>query len=166
MIDEKTLKRIRLFHELSELELKALLPRLKPASYTKGACILREESFGDQIFILVKGRVRVSKDLVKGFDEDVASTEKVLATLKADSLPTFGENGILGKAARNANVTAAEDCLLYTLNKADFDAFAQEHARAAYHIMHNLAQILSERLNATDENLVKLATALYIAVQG
>lgn len=165
MLDEKTLKRIRLFHGLSDQDFKHLLPHLKPVSFKKGEYILHEESFGDHIFILVQGKVRVTKDLVKGFDEDVASTEKVIATLKADYLPTFGENGILGHAARNANVIAAEDCLLYTLGKAEFEDFARDNYPGAYHIMHNIAEILSDRLNSTDENLVKMATALYIAVQ-
>jgi CRP/FNR family transcriptional regulator, cyclic AMP receptor protein len=165
MLDESTLSRIRLFQGLKEQELRALLPRLHPQSFKKGEYILKEESYGDHIFILVKGKVRVTKDLVKGFDEDIASTEKVLATLSADYLPTFGENGILGHAARNANVLAAEDCLLYLLTKADFEDFAKDNYPAAFHIMQNIAQILSERLNSTDENLVKLATALYIAVQ-
>jgi CRP-like cAMP-binding protein len=62
-------------------------------------------------------------------------------------------------------VIAVEDCLLYTLSKSDFDDFAREHYPAGFHIMQNIAQILSERLNSTDESLVKLATALYIAVR-
>lgn len=165
MLDLKNLKRIRLFKELNDQELKDLLPCLRPESFSKGEYILREESFGDQIFILAQGKVRVTKDLVKGFNEDIASTEKVLATLGAEYLPTFGENGILGHAARNANVIAVEDCLLYTLSKSDFDDFAREHYPAGYHIMQNIAQILSERLNSSDESLVKLATALYIAVR-
>jgi hypothetical protein len=47
----------------------------------------------------------------------------------------------------------------------EFDRFAEENTKAAYHIMKNIAEVLSQRLNTTDENLVKLATALYIAVQ-
>ncbi|HPF08291.1 MAG: cyclic nucleotide-binding domain-containing protein [Candidatus Cloacimonetes bacterium] len=165
MIDEKSIKRIRLFQALQEQDIRDLLPLLKPLSIPKGEYILREESYGDTISILVQGKVRVTKDLVKGFDEDLASTQKVIATLSADYLPTFGENGILGHAARNANVIAIEDCTLYTLNKEDFEAYAKNHYAAAFCIMQNIAMILSERLNSTDENLVKLATALYIAVQ-
>jgi CRP/FNR family transcriptional regulator, cyclic AMP receptor protein len=120
---------------------------------------------GDDFFILTKGKVRITKDLVKNYDEEVTSTQKVLATLSDEILPTFGENGILGDAPRNANVIAATDCQLYSLNMHDFEAFSQEHYRAAYFIVKNIAQVLTERLNTTDENLVKLATALYIAVQ-
>ncbi|MCB5253558.1 MAG: cyclic nucleotide-binding domain-containing protein [Candidatus Cloacimonadaceae bacterium] len=161
----ETLKKIRLFAGLSEEDLKSLLPYLEMVNFSKGSYVLKEETIGAQIFILVKGAVRVTKDLVKGFDEDITSTQKVLATLSADVLPTFGENGILGQAPRNANVIAIVDSQLYTLTKQDFDRYARENHKAAYHIMKNIAQVLSERLNTTDENLVKLATALYIAVQ-
>lgn len=166
MIDTAILKKVRLFSSLNSAELDHLARCLKSFNCQKGDYILREGSFGDQIFILVKGTVKVTKDLVKGFDEDVASTEKVLATLSGEILPTFGENGILGHAARNANVLAGTDCVLYTLCKQDFESYAAENVNAAYSIMQQIAQVLSERLNATDENLVKLATALYIAVQG
>lgn len=165
MINLETLKRIRLFKHLEDMELEILKPLLQPIQINKGSNILKEDTYGDQIFILVEGSVRVTKDLVKGFDEDIANTEKVLVSLTAEVLPTFGENGILGHAARTANVLASTDCLLYTLSKQDFDAYASTNYKAAYYIMENIAQVLSERLNATDENLVKLSTALYIAVQ-
>ncbi|HNQ43717.1 MAG TPA: cyclic nucleotide-binding domain-containing protein [Candidatus Cloacimonadota bacterium] len=165
MMQLDTLRYVRIFKGLDDVQLETLLPYLKLVDIEKGAYILKEDTIGDQIFILVKGTVRVTKDLVKGYDEDIASTEKVLATLTASILPTFGENGILGQAPRNANVIAATDCRLYTLSQQDFDAFAGSNHHAAYLIMKNIAQVLTERLNTTDENLVKLATALYIAVQ-
>ncbi len=76
MIDEKSIKPIRLFQALQEQDIRDLLPLLKPLSIPKGEFILREESYGDTISILVQGKVRVTKDLVKGFDEDLASTQK------------------------------------------------------------------------------------------
>ncbi len=165
MLEIETIRKISLFKGMDEEQIKALQPYLKQASFPKGSYILRENTTGDQIFILVEGTVSVTKDLVKGFDEDQASTEKVLVTLKGSSLPTFGENGILGHAPRNANVIAKSDCVLYTLSKNDFESFAAANFQAAYYIMLNTARVLSQRLNTTDENLVKLATALYIAVQ-
>ena len=49
--------------------------------------------------------------------------------------------------------------------KADFDSFANYDSKAAYIVMKNIARKLSQSLKSTDDNLVKLATALYIAVQ-
>ncbi|MCK9309600.1 MAG: cyclic nucleotide-binding domain-containing protein [Candidatus Cloacimonetes bacterium] len=165
MIELKTLQSVPLFTGLSPQQLEILQPLFSPLKVSKGQYVLKENTFGDQIYLLVEGCVQVTKDLVKGFDEDQASTEKVLATLCGSMLPTFGENGVLGHAARTANIIAVHDSLLYTLSKAEFDGFAAQNHEAAYMVMTNIAKKLSENLNMTDANLVKLATALYIAVQ-
>ena len=164
MIDTEILKRVRIFTGLDPAQLSLLLPILKLCQYKKGDYILRDDSHGDTFFLLVDGKVRVTKELVKGIGES-SSSEKVLATLDAELLPVFGENGILGHAPRTANVIAFTDCSLYSLSKADFDTIALTDSKVAYHITMNIAQVLSDRLKSTDDNLVKLATALYIAVQ-
>ena len=166
MIELETLAKIPLFYDVNSEALAYLQPRFKQLLVNKGTVIIKENTEGDQIYILVKGIVQVTKDLVKGFDEDQLLTEKVLAKLSADSLPTFGENGVLGNGTRMANIIALSDCELYTLSKADFDNFAEYNYQAGYIVMKNMARKLSESLKDTDENLVKLATALYIAVQG
>jgi len=165
MIGLDVLCRVPLFKGLSDEQLSELLPLLKPLQVAKGEYVIREGSFGDQIFLLFEGCVQVTKDLVKGFDEDQSSTEKVLASLCGDYLPTFGENGVLGHAARTANIIATKECLLYTLSKTDFESFATADNTAGFVIMTNIAKKLSESLSTTDANLVKLATALYIAVR-
>ena len=132
--------------------------------YEKGAYIIEEDTFGDQMYLLCEGTVIVTKELVKGIDCG-ASKEKVLATLRSKIFPTFGENGLLGHGARTANVIAQTDCIIYTLTNHEYSSFARNHIEAAYQIMTNIAKILSDRLHDTDNNLVKLATAFYIAVQ-
>lgn len=164
MIDIAVLKNVRIFTGLDEARLSLLPPILKLCQIKKGDHILRDDSLGDTFYLLVEGKVRVTKELVKGIGESSGS-EKVLATLDAELLPTFGENGILGHAPRTANVIAYTDCSLYSMSKADFDTLAKADASVAYHIALNIAQVLSDRLKSTDDNLVKLATALYIAVQ-
>ena len=165
MIELSILRKVPLFKGLSSADLEALQPLLQPLTVGKGNYVIKENTFGDQIFLLVEGCVLVTKDLVQGFEKDQASTEKVLATLCGEILPTFGENGVLGHAARTANIIAQKDSLLFTLNKADFDSFAAANHQAAFVIMTNIARKLSENLQVTDANLVKMATALYIAVQ-
>lgn len=165
MIDVTILKRIPLFAGLEVYQLETLRGYLRREEYQKGNYILREQTTGDLMYLLVDGEAVVTKDLVMGFEQDQASTEKVLHTLKSDKLPTFGENGILGHAPRNANVIAQSDCVVYTLSKTDFDDFAVSDYKGAYFLMLNIARVISMRLNLTDVNVVKLATALYIAAQ-
>lgn len=164
MIDAKVLSQIKLFQDVPADKLALIEPLLMRCNYSKGDYIIREDTFGDEMYLLCEGTVIVSKELVKGV-ADMQSKEKVLATLKADYYPTFGENGLLGHGARTANVIAQTDCVLCVLSKADFYSFASQNLEAAYTIMLNIARILSARLHDTDNNLVKLATAFYIAVQ-
>lgn len=165
MIDVTILKQIPLFSGLDETQLHTLRQFLKREEFVKGSYILREQTTGDLMYLLVEGEAVVTKDLVMGFDEDQASTEKVLHTLRCENLPTFGENGILGHAPRNANVIAQSNCVVYTLCKTDFDVFAESDYKGAFYLMLNIARVISMRLNMTDVNVVKLATALYIAAQ-
>ncbi len=165
MITLEVLSRVPLFKGLNEAQLIALQPLLKELKVPKGEYVIREGSMGDLIYLLFEGKVQVTKDLVKGFDEDQASTEKVLASLSGEMLATFGENGVLGNAPRTANIIAVQNSLLFTLAKADFDAYAANNYEAAYYIMTNIARKLSDSLSITDANVVKLATALYIAVR-
>ncbi len=95
MIELETLAKIPLFYDVNSEALAYLQPRFKQLLVNKGTVIIKENTEGDQIYILVKGIVQVTKDLVKGFDEDQLLTEKVLAKLSADSLPTFWREWIV-----------------------------------------------------------------------
>lgn len=163
-MDLELLRKVQILDGLDDVQLRLIQALLKPLEYAKGQYILNDESFGDTLFLLVKGKVRVTKELVKGIDTG-KSDEKVLVTLDSSLLPTFGENGILGHAPRTANVVAHSDCLLYYITKTDFDSLAEQNVEAAYKMIQNIAKVLSDRLHSTDDNLVKLATALFIAVQ-
>ena len=165
MLDINLLKKVPLFNELNDDQLKRLQPYLKKCEYPKGSYILRENTTGDDTFLLVEGSAVVTKDLVMGFEEDRTSTEKVLHVMRSEQLPTFGENGILGHAPRTANIIAQTDCVLYTLSKDDFATYAAQDYQAGFHLVMNIARVISQRLSTTDINLVKLATALYIAVR-
>jgi CRP/FNR family cyclic AMP-dependent transcriptional regulator len=157
------LRKIRLFHDLTDKQIELVSLLLDHLKIAQGEYIIKEQTTGDHIFILMKGTVKITKELVKGIETQEAG-DKMLATLTADSCPTFGENGLLGENLRSANVIAVTDCELYTLSEKDFDKFAVDNPDMAFKIMRNIASVLSERLINTDENLVKLATALYIAV--
>lgn len=165
MIDLEILAKVPLLKELSSEHLSLLQPLFKQLNVKQGTYVLRENTSGDQFYLLTKGTIQVTKDLVQGFEEDQDLTEKVLTTIQGKDLPTFGENGVLGHGARTANIIAVTDCTLFTLSKADFESFAQQNYQAAYLFMTSIARKISLNLKFTDENLVKLATALYIAVQ-
>jgi len=157
------LRKIHIFNDITDKQIELVSLLLEQYNVAKGEYIIHEQTTGDHIYILMEGTVKVTKELVKGFESTEAG-DKMLATLTSKCCPTFGENGLLGENLRSANVIAVTDCELYTISQKDFDKFAIDNPDIAYKIMRNIASVLSQRLISTDENLVKLATALYISV--
>jgi len=164
MLDISILAGIPLFKGLNQEQLKIVQPYLKRQPIAKGQYIIQEDTVGDLLYILCDGTVKITKHLIKGMD-DAEAREKVLATLTSDLLPTFGENGVLGNSVRTANVIAHTDCTMFTLSQSDYEQLTQKDIHVAFVIMQNIACKLSTLLYNTDINVVKLATALFIAVQ-
>ncbi|MCD4651356.1 MAG: cyclic nucleotide-binding domain-containing protein, partial [Candidatus Cloacimonetes bacterium] len=126
--------------------------------------IIREKTSGDMFYILHKGSVRITKNLMLEI-EGIEADEKMLGRLTDQEHPAFGENGLLGTGNRTANVIAETECLMYTLSKNDFEKLVHQDAQIGYYVMYNCCIALIKSLDKADENVAKLATALSIAVK-
>ncbi len=163
MHDISKLSQVQLFKGLNEKQLILVTGFLKEISFAENDYIVHENTTGDTLYILYEGTVKVTKKLIMDF-EGYSSEDKKLATLKADILPFFGENGLVGNGTRNANVQALTKCKMLQLTKQDFDKIAIHDLETAFLVMKNIATVMSGRLDNTDKNVVKLATALSLAV--
>ena len=56
MIEIDLLKKVRIFEALDASQLSLLLDLLKPQSFKRGDYILKDESYGDMLYILVEGK--------------------------------------------------------------------------------------------------------------
>jgi CRP-like cAMP-binding protein len=61
-------------------------------------------------------------------------------------------------------VRCLTSCAFYELHKDDFFRLAAKDEKIGYHLWKNLARMLSERLRRINEDEIKLATALTIAL--
>jgi CRP-like cAMP-binding protein len=59
---------------------------------------------------------------------------------------------------------ALTDCRMLEISKSDFLRLAEENPRIGYRITRNIVQMLCSRLRKTDEDTIKLTTALSIAL--
>ncbi|MGO9265868.1 MAG: cyclic nucleotide-binding domain-containing protein [Candidatus Binataceae bacterium] len=62
------LRKVDLFHELADEDLRIMLPSVKVSQYGRGEVILRQGAIGDSFFVLRRGRVEVLVDGVEGTD--------------------------------------------------------------------------------------------------
>jgi len=159
------LKKIFLFQDLEDNEMQQVLQRTDPRNFSAGAAILQEGETGDSLFIMCQGEVEITKALTLVLEEDTPK-EKVMIRLKAEDGICFGEMALLENEARSATVTALSDCNLLELHQQEFLALVRENPQMGLKIMLRLAQLLSRFLRKSNQDVIKLTTALAIALGG
>ena len=112
-----------LFTGLDEGQVKKIARLLRPESFPEGEVILREASPPDRVYLLLEGRVTVTRGL--GEPE-----ETVIAELGAGDF--FGEMPlVLGAEVRTANVRAVSPVKALSMGAEDFGRILSDFPRVA-----------------------------------
>jgi CRP/FNR family cyclic AMP-dependent transcriptional regulator len=109
--------------------------------------VCKEGSPGDNMFILVEGRVNIVK-------EDVEGHRKVVAAISKGK--SFGEMALFDGEPRSATVMAAVDSTMLVLSKENLERLLDEHPRMGSKLLLKLGKPISRRLRATTGQLVDL----------
>lgn len=110
-ITPERLKQIPLLHPLNDSQLQSLAPKFMSVRVSAGQAVISEGETASLFYIVVRGLVSVT---CKGAEGDVIE----LARLGDGD--QFGEMALLTDSPRTATVTTRTDCLLLTLNRAQF----------------------------------------------
>jgi CRP/FNR family cyclic AMP-dependent transcriptional regulator len=165
MADPAFFQKIYLLQDLAEDEMQHVLHRTTPRDFPAGSEIIQEGEPGDSMFIMVSGEVEITKQLTLVLDEDTPK-ERVMIRLKAENGVYFGEMSLLENETRSATVTASTDCHLLELKQKDFLDLVHQKPDMGLKLMLRLAQVLSQHLRKTNQDVVKLTTALAISLGG
>jgi len=163
--DAAFFRKIFLFQDLEDRELEQVLSRTLPREFPAGLVIIQEGDPGDSLFIMVSGEVEITKQLTLVLDEDTPK-ERVMIRLKAEDGVYFGEMSLLESDPRSATVTALSDCRLLELYQKDFLELVQKDPAMGVKLLLRLAQLLYRHLRKTNQDVVKLTTALAISLGG
>ena len=158
-------RKIFLLQDLEDQEIEQVLKRTQPRPFSAGEVIIQEGKAGDSMYIMVSGEVEITKQLTMVLDEDTPK-ERVMIRLKAEDGVYFGEMSLLEDAPRSATVTASTDGLLLELFQKDFLDLIQHNPSMGVKLLLRLAQLLSRHLRKTNQDVVKLTTALAISLGG
>jgi CRP/FNR family cyclic AMP-dependent transcriptional regulator len=158
-------RKIYLFQDLEEDEIHKVLNRTSLREFPAGAAIIQEGEPGDSLFIMQEGEVEITKQLTLVLDEDTPK-ERVMIRLKAENGVYFGEMALLENEARSATVTALSDCSVLELHRKDFLDLIEKNPAMGVKLLLRLAQVLSQHLRKTNQDVVKLTTALAISLGG
>ena len=144
MADDNILNSINIFSELSDKECSTLQKFFKPRNYLKNSMIILEEEYGDLVFVVQTGTIKITRVNDEG-------KEVILALLGPGEI--FGELAILDGEARSANALAQENCQLLAINKEDFLEILKNNFSVSYNLMCELAK----RLRKSDQQIEALS---------
>jgi len=160
-----TLARVRLFAGLTQEQLEVIKRITRTVHCARNATIIREGDQSDVMYILDKGKVEVSRTVTLILSRSsIGEREKSFAQLDADDHPAFGEMALLEKSLRGATVTALTDCELLEISQGDFERVCEEDPLLGYVVFRNIATELSTRLRRTNQDVLKLSTAVSLAL--
>lgn len=138
------LKYVTIFSDLEEETLGQISQLGIRKTFTKDSIILFEHENASALFVIVNGKVKVSRVSDDG--------KEVIFTILNES-DFFGEMAILDGSARSANVTAMEDSELFIIQRSEFLNLLQNHPEISIALLHEFAQ----RLRAADMKIKSLS---------
>jgi hypothetical protein len=142
------LRRIPLFAHMTYKELLAILGIARGRHFVPGQAIIQEGQAGDELFVLFRGKVDVSKSGLK------------IAQLKAGG--HFGEMGLVDQAPRSATVVAVEETSAVSIDRDSLLKLMRREAPLAVKLLWSFVQVMSERLRNTSEALTELRTEVEV----
>ncbi len=147
-MDLRLLRKIDLFRSLDNVQLVLLASSMKELSLPKDSVLFREGDVADRLYIIVEGRVRISK-IVPGIGEEA------LTILGAGTY--FGEMGMIVEATpRAAQAVTHEDCTLWSLEYESLKWWMRADPALATAFLWSFLGTLSDRLIATTDKITAM----------
>ncbi len=161
------LKQVALFKGIHSAFLETIAESAHLRRFADGEVIIREGERGKSLFILLRGEVTVTKKMtLLGDEHEVSQVDKALIRLKDSDHAFFGEMAMCDREdVRSATVTAQSDCTLLEIPADAIESMVREHADFGAQFYCNLATVLAERLRKANRDILKLTTALTLALE-
>ena len=140
------LRGVNLFSGLEENYLKKIAEYCVPRSYKNGETIISQGDPGVGLFIIVSGKVKIVKELIRGEKLEIASHGP------GDFV---GEMAVLDNATRSASVIAVDDTECLVITAWDFKARMKAHPEIALELL----PVLVRRFRESSEMLFYLSRA-------
>ncbi|MCF7923102.1 MAG: cyclic nucleotide-binding domain-containing protein [Candidatus Marinimicrobia bacterium] len=160
------LKNCPLFKGLTPEEIAVYRPATRQVSYKEGQSIMTEGETGDNLVILIQGKVTISKKLTLLKDDETDTKNKTFITLTDEYRPFFGEMALLmDDSIRTATVMASTDCEIVVMEKTAFQKVSAQHPTIGWKVMENIAKKLATNLERESKNVLKLTTAFSLILE-
>jgi PPM family protein phosphatase len=135
----EVLRQMPLFRHLTYKEILRVLSVTQVADFAVGDEILREGEPGDDLFIVLKGKVRLHKD--GAFVTHLGPGAH------------FGEMALVDKGPRSVSASADDRTRALVLKRQDFNEIIRNDPRLSVKLLWSFVQVLAQRLRKTTADL-------------
>ncbi|HEY6558285.1 MAG TPA: cyclic nucleotide-binding domain-containing protein [Polyangiaceae bacterium] len=142
------LSKVELFAGLKPEALDLIAKVSTDETHALGSKIFQHGDVGDKLYLILEGRVRISRE-VAGMGEEA------LAVLGPGQM--FGEMALLDESPRSADAVVHERCRLLAIPKDGFDDLLFLHKDLAYEVLWSIVRMLVRRLRETTDKLTFLS---------
>lgn len=145
----KSEDKVDLFRErgLSAAEMKLLATFSTEERFREGSMIFREGEKGDKLYIVLDGRVRISK-FIPGVGEEALTV--------LDRGDFFGEMALIDDKPRSADAKAHEqDATVLSIDRATLNEILSMDPHASLQFLNLLCRMISRRLREINEKIVQ-----------
>lgn len=143
-MDPAILRQSPIFQDLDDDELGRVVDICQRQTYQTGEYIFKEGEPGNRLFLVLDGRVRISRNIP-------GSGEEALSVLKPGAC--FGEMSVFDRSVRSTDAIADITTQLATITRPDFEMLLDFHRELAHKVLWAMVRLLSSRLRSTNENL-------------
>lgn len=144
-MDASVLKKVPLFQGLTNGQLQKIASLAVVRTYEGSARIFNEGEVGDAMYVVIDGRVRISKT-VPGIGEEA------LAIVEPGAY--FGEMALIEEnSLRSADAIAHVPCTLWSIERARLEEAMFTDKDLAYVLLWTFVRTLSERLRETNDKI-------------
>ena len=156
-------KSIPLFQDLTAEELIEVRSIFASISVEADTNLITEGDEGDEMFILIDGKVRISKRmLIEGMNiplTEMKNPRKVLANLDNSSYPVFGEIALIDRDQRSATVLVVEDSEFLVTDRLKFFELIENHPAIGCKLLMTIGKRLASTVRRSNNELVKLTNS-------
>jgi CRP-like cAMP-binding protein len=144
----ESLGKVQLFAGIRTEGLRRVASICSEESFRLGDIVFREGEVGDKLYIILDGKIRISRE-VSGMGEEALA---VLGIGQA-----FGEMALIDDFPRSADARVHEKCRLLVLTKDALEDLLFLDKDLGYEVLWNFVRILSTRLRETNDKMTFLS---------
>jgi len=141
---QSALANMNLFRGLVPEALERIAAIASQESFGLGQFVFREGEVGDKLYLILEGKIRISRQL-PGMGEEALA---ILNTGEA-----FGEMSLIDDTPRSADARVHESVKLLVISREAFEDLLFIHKDLAFEILWNFIKTLSGRLREANDKM-------------